>query len=118
MNLPSSLLENSFPLPDADRSLSTVAKEYGPFIDCTSNQVRSKDLSRRIGNTGADRAKADAYLELLNPKNAALLKKSAAMGRQLRSDYTDLTYEELAVNIAVSVLKPSSDVSIRYSSIL
>ena len=46
---------------------------------------------------------ADAYLELLTPPRAALLKKSAALARQLHSQsiYRDVTYEELAVEIAV-----------------
>jgi len=51
-------------------------------VDCTSNQ-------------------ADAYLELLNPRRAALLKKSAALARQMQAEYPDVTFEELAVEIAM-----------------
>ncbi|KAL2049489.1 hypothetical protein ABVK25_010284 [Lepraria finkii] len=59
-----------------------VATELGPFVDCTSNQ-------------------ADSYLELLNPQRAALLKNSAALGREILSDFPGVSYEELAVEISV-----------------
>ncbi|KAK3167554.1 hypothetical protein OEA41_010681 [Lepraria neglecta] len=59
-----------------------VATELGPFVDCTSNQ-------------------ADSYLELLNLQRAALLKNSAALGREILSDFPGVSYEELAVEISM-----------------
>ena len=44
---------------------------------------------------------ADAYFELLKPQRAALLKKSAALARHLLSEYRDVTFEELALEISV-----------------
>ncbi|MCJ1404225.1 hypothetical protein MMC11_007450 [Xylographa trunciseda] len=67
---------------DCDSLSIQVATDLGPFGDCTSNQ-------------------ADAYLELLNPRRAALLKTSAALGRQIQSEYPDVPFEELAVEIAM-----------------
>ncbi len=45
---------------------------------------------------------ADAFFELSEPRRAALLKESTALARQVLSEYQDLTYEELALEIAVS----------------
>jgi hypothetical protein len=44
---------------------------------------------------------ADAYLELITPARAALLKKSVVLARDLKPEFQDVTYEELAVEIAV-----------------
>ena len=44
----------------------------------------------------------DAYNELLNPNRAALIKKSAALAKELHRDYPSVTLEELAFEISVS----------------
>ncbi|KAL9120198.1 MAG: hypothetical protein Q9187_003252 [Circinaria calcarea] len=67
---------------DCDSLSTQVATDLGPFVDCTSNQ-------------------GDTYFELLKPERAALLKKSAALGRQMQSEYPNVTFEELAVEISV-----------------
>ncbi|KAL2043781.1 hypothetical protein N7G274_003300 [Stereocaulon virgatum] len=67
---------------DCDCLDTQVATTLGPFVDCTSNQ-------------------ADAYLELLTPKRTSLLKKSAALAREILSDFTGVSYEELAVEISM-----------------
>ena len=59
-----------------------VAKELGPFVDSTSNQ-------------------ADAYLELILPHRKDLLVQSIALAKQKDGEYADLSFEELAVEIAV-----------------
>lgn len=46
---------------------------------------------------------ADSYLELLVPQRKALLERSAALGRQLLSEYPEVKYEQLAVEIAVGI---------------
>lgn len=40
-------------------------------------------------------------MELLVPHRTDILKNSAALGRQLQSEYPGIKYEELAVEIAV-----------------
>jgi hypothetical protein len=77
-----------------------VATDLGPFADCTSNQVL--DLAR-IGIFVTDDDQADSYTELLNPQRAALLKKSAALGREILSEYPGVTFEELAMEISVRI---------------
>lgn len=47
----------------------------------------------------------DAYNELLNPSRAALIKKSAALAKEIHRDYPSVTFEELAFEI--SVRKPA-----------
>ena len=100
--------------------LNTVAQQLGKFVDSTSNQVRlnqsceSADTDRLIcdcwGNAYADveetHFQADAYLELLLPHRAEILKSSAVLGQQLLSEYNGITYEELAVEIAVGAFFP------------
>lgn len=60
--------------------------------------------SRKILNT----TKAEAYTELLNPRHAALLKKSAALGKEFMRgvtanfEFKNVTETELALEIAVS----------------
>ena len=44
---------------------------------------------------------ADSYLELLVPHRIDILKDSARLGRQILSEYPEVKYEELAVEIAV-----------------
>ncbi|KAL9103487.1 MAG: hypothetical protein Q9163_001483 [Psora crenata] len=48
-----------------------------------------------------DNKQADAYLELLKPPRLAILRKSAALGRELLPNYPGVTYAELATEIAV-----------------
>lgn len=81
-----------------------MATSLGPFVDCTSNQVRASalNLSRSLAATNG--VQADAYLELLTPKRASLLKESAALAREILSDFTGVSYEELAVEISVCAL--------------
>ena len=47
------------------------------------------------------RQQADAYLELITPPRAALLEKSVVLAREWESEFQDVIYEELAVEIAV-----------------
>lgn len=49
----------------------------------------------------ADDAQADSYFELLNPRRAALLKKSVDLSRHILPLYPDVSFEELAVEISV-----------------
>ncbi|MCJ1281404.1 hypothetical protein MMC26_000723 [Xylographa opegraphella] len=67
---------------DCDSLNIQIATEFGPFVDCTSNQ-------------------ADAYYELLNPQRAALLRSSVALGRKFQSEYANVTFEELAMEISM-----------------
>ncbi|KAL9610233.1 MAG: hypothetical protein Q9167_005055 [Letrouitia subvulpina] len=67
---------------DCDSLDIPLFTELGPFVDCTSNQ-------------------ADSYLELLNPQRAALLKKSAALAREITSDFPGVPFEKLAVEISM-----------------
>ncbi|KAM0806160.1 transaldolase [Usnea florida] len=62
-----------------------IAKNLGPFFDSTSNQ-------------------ADAYLELLLPHRAEILRSSAALAREILSEYENITFEQLAVEIAMCKL--------------
>lgn len=54
-----------------------------------------------------DSKQAEAYTELLNPRHAQLLKKAAALGKELTKDFPggrdfqNVTEVELAVEIAV-----------------
>lgn len=43
----------------------------------------------------------DAYNELIKPVHAGLLKKSAALAKEIHHDYPTVTYEELAYDISV-----------------
>lgn len=51
----------------------------------------------------ADDAEADAYMEFLKPHRKALLKKSAALGREMLREFPGVTFKELAVEIAVRI---------------
>jgi hypothetical protein len=79
-----------------------VATDLGPFADCTSNQVLDP---ARIDIFVADDDQADSYTELLNPQRAALLEKSAALGREILSEYPGVTFEELAMEISVCIFR-------------
>ncbi|KAI4097681.1 MAG: hypothetical protein LQ339_006726 [Xanthoria mediterranea] len=59
-----------------------VSTELGPFVDCTSNQ-------------------ADAYCELINPRHADLLKKTAALANEIKGHYHSVNFEELAMELSV-----------------
>lgn len=49
-----------------------------------------------------NRLQADAFFELSEPRRAALLKESTVLARQILCEFHNLTYEELALEIAVS----------------
>ncbi|KAL9594622.1 MAG: hypothetical protein Q9219_006930 [cf. Caloplaca sp. 3 TL-2023] len=59
-----------------------MSKKLGPFVDCTSNQM-------------------DAYCELIKPNRAALLKKSAALAKELHHDFPAVSVEQLGFEIAM-----------------
>lgn len=44
----------------------------------------------------------DAYNELIKPAHAGLLKKSAALAKEIHRDYPAVSFEELAYEISVS----------------
>lgn len=79
---------------------TSVATEIGPFVDCTSNQVGHTKARIRSKATLIEE-QADAYLELITPARVALLKQSITVARELKTEYQDVTYEELAVEVAV-----------------
>ena len=82
-----------------DANHSIVATDLGPFSDCTSNQASELDW-RYWQNTNGG-AQWEAYSQLCNPQNAALLKESVALARQLQGQHVSVSVEELAVEIAV-----------------
>ncbi len=49
-------------------------------------------------------------MELIKPERAALLEKSVILARKWKSEFLDISYEELAVEIAVG-LASSIDVA-------
>ena len=49
---------------------------------------------------------ADAYLELIEPHRVEILKSSVGLAQELLSEYNGVTYEELAVEIAVGASFP------------
>ncbi|EHA23875.1 hypothetical protein ASPNIDRAFT_40065 [Aspergillus niger ATCC 1015] len=65
-----------------DEQGTTVAKTFGPFHDCTSNQ-------------------AIAYNELIKPEHDELLHSSLTQAKALIQEYPGLTIEELAIEIAM-----------------
>ncbi|KAL2010463.1 hypothetical protein VTN00DRAFT_6270 [Thermoascus crustaceus] len=67
---------------DCDTLDEEVAKNFGPFQDCTSNQ-------------------AIAYGELTKPKHATLLEESVSHAEKLLALYRGVKLEELAVEIAM-----------------
>ena len=61
-------------------------------------------ISSHAENASAENyPQADSYLELVLPQRKALLERSAALGRQLLSEYPEVKYEQLAVEIAVGI---------------
>ncbi len=79
----------------------SVAVELGPFVDCTSNQVSHIGAETYYNKMALIFLQADAYLELITPARAELLKKSIVLARELKLEFQDVSYEELAVEIAV-----------------
>jgi hypothetical protein len=61
---------------------SVVAKTFGPFQDCTSNQ-------------------AIAYGELSKPEHRELITSSISEAKNLLSRFSGLSLEDLAIEIAV-----------------
>ncbi|KAI4116834.1 MAG: hypothetical protein LQ345_002804 [Seirophora villosa] len=47
------------------------------------------------------RLKADAYTELLNPRHADLLKKTAALANEIKAHYHSVNFEELAMELSM-----------------
>ncbi|KAL8990412.1 MAG: hypothetical protein Q9177_000922 [Variospora cf. flavescens] len=84
MENPTNLLEylKSKTQVDVDSLDIRVSVELGPFVDCTSNQ-------------------ADAYTELLNPRHADLLKKTAALANEIKAHYHSVNFEELAMELSM-----------------
>ncbi|KAI4090960.1 MAG: hypothetical protein L6R37_007815 [Teloschistes peruensis] len=74
---------------DFDNLDVEASKRLGPFVDCTSNQVRLPPAM-------------DAYNELINPHRAGLIKKAAALANEIHKYYPEVPQEELAYEIAVS----------------
>ncbi|EQL00455.1 Cytochrome P450 [Ophiocordyceps sinensis CO18] len=64
----------------AELAFAVVATDLGPFVDCTSNQW-------------------EAYSQLSNGENAALVRESVDLARRL--ELADVSVKELAVEIAV-----------------
>ncbi|KAA8569274.1 hypothetical protein EYC84_000935 [Monilinia fructicola] len=85
---PQNLLEllQSRTVVDCDTMEFDVAKSLGPFTDCTSNQ-------------------AIAYFELQKPENKRLLAESAETTKKLLGEYKNVSYQELAVEVAMVKLQ-------------
>ncbi|KAL9059287.1 MAG: hypothetical protein Q9206_001563 [Seirophora lacunosa] len=64
----------------------------------TQVDVDSLDIRDKIDI----RLKADAYTELLNPRHADLLKKTAALANEIKAHYHSVNFEELAMELSVS----------------
>ena len=83
--------------------MSSVAKTFGPFSDCTSNQVEAKfEINQENCYISDNILQWEAYMQLCKPDDATLLKQSVALSRQISSDFPSVTVEELAFEIAVS----------------
>lgn len=67
---------------DCDTMDEQVARDFGPFQDCTSNQ-------------------AIAYGELSKPEHLGLIRTSISDAKDLLPRFTGVTLEELAVEIAM-----------------
>lgn len=61
----------------------SAAQELGTFVDCTSNQ-------------------AEYYTELGKPSRKQMLQESIELAAGIHSQFPEVTFEELAVEIAVS----------------
>lgn len=61
-------------------------------------------LQNELG--GLNDSQMDAYNELIKPVHAGLLKKSAALAKEIHRDYPTVSVEELAYEI--SVRKPDN----------
>lgn len=70
---------------DCDTMDEQVARDFGPFQDCTSNQ-------------------AIAYGELSKPEHLGLIRTSISDAKDLLPRFTGVTLEELAVEIAVGTV--------------
>lgn len=69
---------------DCDTLDEAVARDLGPFVDCTSNQ-------------------AIALGELKKPQHEALLVESAKIANELHEKFPDIPIEALAIEAAVSL---------------
>ncbi|RDA94610.1 hypothetical protein CP533_2448 [Ophiocordyceps camponoti-saundersi (nom. inval.)] len=83
---------------DYDSLDMRVVTELGPFVDCTSNQARS--LCHGQQGCLADSKQWESYTQLRDPGNASLVEESSELARRLQPDMTDISVEELAVEIA------------------
>ena len=80
---------------------AAVARQIGPFADCTSNQVKRP---RRDARNHANQRQWDAYVQLSDPTKASVVKESLESAQKLHGDVgaADMSVEELAVEIAAS----------------
>ncbi|KAI4199729.1 MAG: hypothetical protein LQ348_001846 [Seirophora lacunosa] len=67
-------------------------------VDVDSLDIRASQAVDKIDI----RLKADAYTELLNPRHADLLKKTAALANEIKAHYHSVNFEELAMELSVS----------------
>lgn len=79
--------------------MNAVPQTFGPFQDCTSNQVCLQD--RRIQMRASLTKQAIAFGELSKPSNAALVRETLAQARSLSSRFADVGVEDLGVEVAV-----------------
>lgn len=82
-----------------------VAKNIGPFHDCTSNQVSLQILIHLnyccICIKGLIQKQAIAFGKLSDPANAQLIQDSLSEAKSLSNKFADVGGEALAVEIAV-----------------
>lgn len=67
---------------DCDTLDATTAEQYGPFQDCTSNQII-------------------AYNELATGQHEALLERAAELAVEIHHEYSEMRVEVLAGEFAV-----------------
>ena len=93
---------------------SVVAKALSPFLDCTSNQASKIGWSHE--KHVDDNVQWEAYIQLCDLQNAALLKKSVTLACQLHGEHVNISVEELAVEIFVcdeySTLEPTTQLTL------
>ncbi|KAI0517550.1 hypothetical protein F5B22DRAFT_603353 [Xylaria bambusicola] len=68
---------------DFDSQDVELSQSLGPFVDCTSNQI-------------------DGYYEATLPRRAELVKQSAILAEEFTLEFPGVTYEEVAVEVALT----------------
>ncbi|KAI4221388.1 MAG: hypothetical protein L6R36_006947 [Xanthoria steineri] len=103
--------------------LAYLRSQTSVDIDCLDLKGEEQPLSKipiEDAHSPLKHRQWEAYLQLSNPNNAPLLSKSAALARQLQHEHAHVSFEELAVEIAVcapgAVLFSSSSSSSSSSS--